>query len=471
MENRPKRDKHFYAIVSTFENMYASGQSPYMDESTLSKLITYYEDELMYHKAIDVINIALNQYSFRSDLYILKSRILYKLGNYEKALNNVQKAEQIAPYELEIQILKARILASSGRQEEALSLVEDLKEITSNADKVEVYICESHIHESLQNFNHMYQCLCQAIEIAPTCIEALERIWLAVELSKQYYDSIRLHKSLIDQNPYSHLAWFNLGHAYSCIGEYELAIDAIEYSFIINEQFAVGYIDCADLCFDTQNYAKAKDIYNEYIKHFGAEEELLHKLAETLLNLGEIGDALNAINQAIHLDQYNDEYYHILAKCHIANDSYNLAIKAFHKAIAIEDFVEDYYLGLGKAYETTGAYNKAEQFLRKAALMAPEDGKYWAEYVVFLLKIRDLDKAFIVLNESKNTTYSASLMYCEFAALHFAGKREEAVEALQEALLDDIDEHSIIYEIEPEFRLNKDITAMINYYMSEIISR
>ncbi len=470
MENRTKRDKKLINIVSTFEQGLANGQNTYLDESTLQKLIHYYEDELMYHKAINVINIALSQYNFRSDLYILKSRILYKLGNFTKALVNIEKAEQIAPYELEIQILKARILASNNDLKSAEKLIHYLKSITNNSDLVEVYICESHIRESSQEFDAMYECLTKALNIAPNCEEALERIWLAVELSKRYVDSIRFHEKLIDDNPYSYLSWFNLGHALSCIGEYDQAIEALEYSYIVNKQFSVGYMDCADICFQTQNFAKALEIYTEYSAVFGYDDELLTKISECQFNLGLYEEAKSTILKSIKLDPYSDESYFILAKCYAHNNEWNNAIKAYHKAIAIEDLVEDYYLGLGKAYYITGAFNKADQYLRKAALMAPEDGNYWTEYVVFLLKIRDLDKAFIVLNEAKNSTYSAALLYCEFAALHFEGKRQEAIKVLEEALMEDIDEHSLLYEIEPEFKLNTEINSMIKYFLGELIA-
>ncbi len=470
MENRIKRDKRLINIVSTFEQSQANGQTAYLDESTLQKLITYYEDELMYHKAIEVINIALQQYSFRSDLFILKSRILYKLGNYTKALVNIKKAEKIAPFELEIQILKARILASNEDLPKAILLIEHLKSITTHSDLVEVYICESHIKESAQDFDEMYNSLSKALEIAPNCEEALERIWLAVELSKRYVDSIRFHESLIDINPYSYLSWFNLGHALSCIGEYDQAVDALEYSFIVNKQFSVGYMDCADICFQTQRFNKALEIYKDYVEVFGYDEELLLKIAECQFNLNDTDGAKSTILKSIKLDPYSDECYFVLAKCFTKLENWNQAIKAYHKAIAIEDLVEDYYLGLGKAYYKSGAFDKADQYLRKAALMAPEDSNYWTEYVQFLLKIRDIDKAFIVLNEAKNSTYSASLLYCEFAALHFEGKRAEAIQVLEEALMEDIDEHSILFDIEPEFKLNQEINSMIKYFISELIA-
>lgn len=470
MENRTKRDKKLITIVSTFEQKLASGQQTYLDESTLQRLITYYEDELMYHKAIEVINIALDQYKFRSDLFILKARILYKLGNFTKALYNVNKAEAIAPYELDIQILKARILASNSQTIESLDLINSLKSKTHNSDLVEVYICESHLYEIMQDMDKMYDSLVNALKIAPNCEEALERIWFAVELSKRYIDSIRFHEALLEQEPYSYLAWFNLGHALSCIGEYDQAIDALEYSFIVNKQFAVGYLDCADVCYQIQNHRKALEIYKEYFDVFGYDDELLIKMSECQYELCQYEESKSTILKSIELDPYCDEAYFILAKCYVKENNWSQAIKSYLKAIAIEDLVEDYYLGLGKAFHATGAYNKAEQYLRKAALMAPEDCNYWVEYVVFLLSIRDLDKAFIVLNEASNSTYSASLLYCEFAALHFRGERVKAIGVLEEALLEDIDEHSILFEIEPEFRLNHEINSMIKYYISEIIA-
>ena len=457
-------------MAHTYEKNIKEGKLDLLDDQKIIQLVHYFEEEMMYHKAIDILNSALIYYPQTPVFYLLKAKILYKLGNYGNALTVIEKAELISPSELDVKILKARILSAGDKTEEAISVVEELKILCTGESLVEVLVCESYIHEARHETTLMYDSLVEALKISPKNEEVLERIWFAVELSKNYFDSIRLHEQLINQDPYSHLAWFNLGHALSCIGEYEKATDSLEYSFIVNKEFSVGYLDCADLCFQTQNFEKALEIYQEFKQNFEIDEEVFIKIAECHFELKQYQEARSELYTALEFDTYNEEIYFLLGKTYSRLENWNMAIKMLHKAIAIEDFVEDYYLWLGKAYGEQGSIKKAEQYLSKACFMAPEDSNYWAEYVMYLLKTREIEKALVVIQESKKYTYGANLLYCEFATLHFAGKRLEAIEVLQEALTEDIDAHSILFEIEPEFGLNEEIQAMINYYIREIIA-
>ncbi len=470
MNQRTKPNNLIVSLVSQFEHNYSNGNLEFISEKNLTELIHYYESELMYRKAIEVINIAIQQYNYNADFLVAKARIHLKMADFSQAFHYLEKAEKIAPFDTDIQILKAKVLASTEESDQALSIIEDLKLSCSNWELVEVYLCEAFIHETLHDFDSMYFSLTHALRKDTKNEEALERIWLAVELSKRYIDSIRLHDQLLNKNPYSHLAWFNLGHAYACIGEYEHAIDALEYSFIVDHEFNNGYMDCADICMQISKYKKALEVFLEAEKIFGFDEELSLKIAECQYLLDDTSSAKVNLLKSIKMDPYSDEAYHILAKCYAKEEKWNHAIKAFHKAIAIDDGIEEYYLGIGQAYHQLGSFDKAEQLLKVATQIAPEESQYWTGYLSFLIKTRQIEKALDVIeNEAADATFGADILYCQFVALHLTGSFDHAVKVLEEALMEDIDQHSLIFELEPELKLNKQINSIINYYMIELM--
>lgn len=87
------------------------------------------------------------------------------------------------------------------------------------------------------------------------------------------------------------MAWYNLGHAYSCLGEYEKAVEALEYSFLINSHFEQGYLDCAELCLQVNMYEKALRCYQEANEMFGPDAELIVYIAECLIKLNRHKEA------------------------------------------------------------------------------------------------------------------------------------------------------------------------------------
>lgn len=235
----------------------------------------------------------------------------------------------------------------------------------------------------MKDFDKMYDCLAKAVKIDSNNVEAMERIWISAELSRRYSDSVKLHLEIIDKDPYNYQAWYNLGHGYNCVYEYEKAVEALEYSFIINENFESGYLDCADTCVQIGNYRKALEIYLEANGKFGLNSELMVNIANCYIKLCNTALAKQWLLKSIRLDSYNDEAYFLLGESYSKEAVWYNAINAYHKAIDLDNRREEYYLGLAKAYLAVEDYNKATINFQMATQTGPEDTQSWFEYACF----------------------------------------------------------------------------------------
>lgn len=313
----------------------------------------------------------------------------------------------------------------------------------------------------------MFYSLKQVLEIDPDNNEALEQIWMSVELSKKYDESIALHKALIDNNPYSYRAWFNLGHAYSCTGEYDQAIEALEYAFIINPDFEAAYMDCAEICFQERKYEKAFAIYEESVERFGPDAETLVFMVECLMPLKRYEEAKVLLLKALTIDPYNDEVHFFLGECHHANGKFKSAIKAYNKAIKIEDRREEYHLSIAKSHEALGDIDLANHYYKKATHIASEQNQYWIEYALFAKRHRSIEAALDILNKADLFAVGADLMYHRAACMFELGLRKQALATLEEALMDDISWAQNFIDLCPQVVNDKKVKAMIRYYRGE----
>lgn len=313
----------------------------------------------------------------------------------------------------------------------------------------------------------MFYSLKQVLEIDPDNNEALEQIWMSVELSKKYDESIALHKALIDNNPYSYRAWFNLGHAYSCTGEYDQAIEALEYAFIINPDFEAAYMDCAEICFQERKYEKAFAIYEESVERFGPDAETLVFMVECLMPLKKYEEAKVLLLKALTIDPYNDEVHFFLGECHHANRKFKSAIKAYNKAIKIEDRREEYHLSIAKSHEALGDIDLANHYYKKATHIASEQNQYWIEYALFAKRHRSIEAALDILNKADLFAVGADLMYHRAACMFELGLRKQALATLEEALMDDISWAQNFIDLCPQVVNDKKVKAMIRYYRGE----
>ena len=260
---------------------------------------------------------------------------------------------------------------------------------------------------------------------------------------------------------------YNLGHAYNCLGEYEKAIDALEYSFITEANFENGYLDCCDICIQETEFLRALKIYESYVEIFGLNEEVLFNMAECEYQLNNLNKARIILNKLLKLDPYNDEVYFKLGLCYSKAEKWNKAINAFHKAITLEDKCEDYYLHIARAHNALGSYPKAEFFFRQAVEIGPERSILWRDYVTFLIKTGKKTEALAVFDEADNFTFGADLLLCKAVALYLNGNIEDAFKLFEEGLKEDFSEHQLIFKIEPELMLDKDLLSMIEYYRGE----
>ncbi|HRO07594.1 MAG TPA: hypothetical protein PK047_01925 [Saprospiraceae bacterium] len=464
MENKVKRDSAFINLLSEFESRFEQGDIGYLNEKVLIQLVDYYEDEYLYDKAIEVVDIAIEQYKYRSDFYIIKSRIQLNLGHIGDALDTLNIAENMAPYEREIQMLKIRIFAIKKQFGDAYKIIEDLKEGATKGDYIDILIGESFIQENMKDYNGMYDTLAAAVRIDSKNEEAMERVWISAELSRRYEDSVILHQEIVENDPYNYQGWYNLGHGYVCIWEYEKAIEALEYSFIINPEFESAYLDCADTCRQIKDFNKALEIYNEAYYKFGSNHELMVNIAQCYISLNRCGIAKQWLLKAIKLDAYNDEAYYLLGECYAYDKIWYNAINAYHKAIELEVRREEYYLGLAKAFLAVEDYNKATINFQLATQTGPEDTLYWREYTRFLIKMGLLDEAEQVLEEADEYTYGADLVYCKAAIYYLLKDKAECMILLEEGLSEDYSTHQILFELVPELHLDKEILSMIKYY-------
>lgn len=468
MEQRTKRDLALINLVSEFESKYESGKIQYLEEKVFYQLIRYYEEENQLPKALDVVDLALEQFKYRSEFYISKARILFSLNELELCLQYLNDAESISPNETEILILKAKSLSKLKRFEEALSLLSKVKKYTMASELTDLYICESFILEMMKDYDTMYDVLKKAIFLDPKHEEALDRMLLCTELGRKYEESIVFFQHIIEMEPYSYLAWYNLGHAYNYIGEYEKGINALEYSFIINPNFESGYMDCAELCIQENQYERAYHIYEECNNIFGPDSEYITSMANCFIKMGKVEKTKYLLAKAIRLDPYNDEAYYLLGECYSKEKNWYSAINAYHKAVNIDERCEDYYFGLAKAYVQVENYTKAVYNFNKATKNGPEQSYYWSEYVSFLLKIGLYDEALDILDEAEEYTFGANLLYCRAITLFHKGKRQEGLIVLEEALLENFEEYTILFQIAPELEVDKEILSMIKYFRAEM---
>ncbi len=454
-------------IVSEFEAMSRNGGLSLLHEKDFIELILYFEKELMLDKALEITDLAIERFSYLPDLYLKKAQILLALNNTSEAFEAVDQALLLAPSENDAKLLKANCLIIEKEYDLAVILLNDIMLVGSQKDKINSMLLRARIHEEFKDYSQMFDQIQNVLDLEPSNELAMEKLWFYMESQRSYHQGIKYLNKLLDNDPYAYMAWYNLGQAYSCIGEYENALAAYEYSFLIQPTFELGYKDCADLAFQMCRYRFALKVYLDALENIGPDSELFACIGECYFKLKEFRLARLNFRKSNRLDPYNDEVHYYLGLCFAAEHKYDIALQHYYKALKIEDGREEYFAATAEAFYKQGDVDKADYYYKKAVDLGGDIPEIWLSYIKFLYEMEEFDRAMDVLEEADEYTYSSDLLYYKVLVLIALNEKEEACEVLKEALSEDYDGHAILYRLNPELKKDQEISSIINYFLSE----
>ncbi len=461
-----KNEQAIIALVSEYEVMSQRGTVGFFEETVFFEIIQHYENAENFDRALEVADHAIAQHGFCPDFYIKKAQLLLATNQAEEALEYLQRAESYAPAELEVQILRAEALVCLDQIAAAFTVLDVLKQYSNEEDLTHIYLCEALIFENIEDFDQMFDALRKAVLADPSNRQAMERVWLSVEMSQRYKESVHLHEKILDIDPYSFIAWYNLGHAYFCINQYRKAADAFEYAYIIDETFEFAYRDCGEACIKIGDYQRALKCYKEAIEHIDTDSDILTRMGYCEEQLNRVDLAKKNYFRALEMDDFNDLAYFRLGECCVREKNWKMAIDYYQKAITINDVREEYLAAIASAYHHIDQEALAMDFYRKAVDTAPETSQYWVLFATFLLDIGENEEALEVLEEALIYAGGPELLYGKIACMILLKRKAEALYLLHEALNLSFDQYESMFELVPSLEGDPEIMTMIAAYQT-----
>jgi tetratricopeptide (TPR) repeat protein len=463
-----KHRQAIFHLISDLEAMSETGGVSFSHEQPYHDLMDYFEEECLLERALEVADYAINQYTCSVEFLIRKAELLIDNKQVELALATLDKVDAMSDGLLSTNLLRASALATLEMYEEAFDLLDQLKDRFQNRECLsDIFVCEALIYQQLKQHERVFYLLKAALEENPENDEALSRMWYCVESARMYEESVNLHEWILEEHPFCSLAWYNLGAANEYLCNHQEAIEAYEYSFLTNENFEFAYRDCAQVCLTVQDYKKALQCYQEVLQRFEPDSDLFLHIGHCYANLSNYLIAKTFYEKAVHFDPWCDEAFFRIGVCYAKQKKWQKAIAHYLKAIRIEDRQEEYHAALADAYCQVGDYKKAETFFREAADIAPEEPNYWIRYARFLINRKRPEEALEVLDEAEDYTYGSELLYCRSACLFFLERKQEALLALEDALMEDFYAHNSLFKLLPLLEQDNEVRAVIAVFQPD----
>lgn len=466
-EDYNENPEDILSAVKQYEEQLKKNKSFFFDLNTFEELIEYYELQGKIAKAMEAVDFAIGIYPFSSTLIVKKASLLMQHRKYNEAIKLLDKAEGLDPGEVSVYLLRSDILLQKGKHQECIEVIQKAMEVAEKDEVSELWLELADVYEDLHEFNKVFDCLKTALTLDPANEEALNRMWYSVDLSKRFDDSIDFHQKLIDDSPYSYLAWQNLGLAYFGLGLYEKAVESFEFVIAINETYDLAYRDCAETLYRMGSYHKAIEFYHKAIHYSRPFEDLYYCIGECYEKLKEYGKARLYYRKAVNIEPELDIAIYRIGITFQKEKQYHSALSFFKKAMRMDPQRLTFLLAAAKTALALKDVNQMLEVSDRLIALSPKvkGFKAYEQMVEFLIQLNCIDQAIEIISiveQDKGGTINLTLL--KAVASFKAGWRQQAIELLSQTLFADKNKSKLFFRLMPEMKIDNEVLSIIDIY-------
>jgi tetratricopeptide (TPR) repeat protein len=431
-----KNDKeNLKELLKQYDNLRLGKSSIFLEEEAFEKIIDFFDDQEEFSKALEAAEISIGYFPFSSSLLFRKADILLSSRKYYQALEVLEKAELLDSNDVNLYILKTDAYLALDKQEQAVEILENAIKLFDGDERIELLFELADVYDDYEEFDKVFDCLILILQEEPTNEEALYKICFWTDFTGRNEESIRLHLNIIDEHPYSELAWFNLAAAYQGLKLYEKAIDAYQYAIVIDEKFDYAYRNIGDAFIRLRKYKEAIEALEKVLELSKPEEVIYEAIGHCFDKLKNYAQARFHYRKASHLNPEEGKIYYKIACTYFNEGQWGSAAKQLETALKISKGQPEYNLLMGECFLQQGLMKEAVQSFSAVVKAKPKNIAGWEALIRCLYEAELYSEAKHQAIIALDITNAKPLFYYYLSASLFAlGKTKEALIYLEKGL-------------------------------------
>src|SRR5579862_4247604 len=380
-------------LLKQFRNLQNGRGNSFLHEDDFEKIIDYFDEVENLPNAIEAVELGIEQYPYSSLLLVKKADLMIATRQYDKALDLLEKAELLDGSDINIYILKTDAYLALDKQEKAVLLLENALKHFEGEERVELLFELADVYDDYEEFDKIFDCLKLILEQDPANEEALYKICFWTDFTGRNEESIRLHQQIIEEKPYSELAWFNLAAAFQGLKLYEKAVDAYKYALAIDEKFDYAYRNMGDAYIRLRKYKEAIESLEKVLELSRPEDVIFEAIGHCYDKQDNYAQARFYYRKASHLSPEDSKLYYKLACTYINEGQWSQAIRQLETAMRIHSVQPEYNLAMGECKMQQGEYKEAIQYFSNVVRIRPRNISSWEALIRCLYNAELFDEA------------------------------------------------------------------------------
>lgn len=419
-------------LLQQFDNLKSGRSHSLIEEDSFEKIIDYFDEKDELVKALEAAEFSIEQYPYSSSLLLKKCDLLIATKKYREALYFLEQAELLDSSDINLYILKTDAYLALDQQSKAAAVLEAALNYFEGDEKIELLFELTDVYDDYENFDKVFDCLKIILELDPNNEEALYKICFWTDFTGRNEEGIRLHQQIIEDFPFSELAWFNLAAAYQGIKLYEKAIDAYQYAVAIDEKFDYAWRNMGDAYLRIRKYKEAIEVLQKVLELARPEDVIYEAIGHCFDKLQNYAQARFNYRKAAHLNQDDTQLYYKIACTYMNEGVWESAIKNLQIAMRVHRMQPEYNLAMGQCYMEQGKIEEAVQYFGNVVRTRPKNSNGWLELLKCLYHAKCFEEGLEYVEHAIVLTNMKPIFtFYKSAFLLALGKSKEAILQLE----------------------------------------
>lgn len=453
--------------VSKFESMLKTNSVFFFDSADFETIIDHYLTIGKHSLAKKAVKLGLDQHPSSVPLKLLLVELMIFEGAFNTATKLLSEIECLEPNNDEVFMQKATIYSKGKKHNKAINVLRKALDFTEDPQEIWAMLGMEYIH--LEDYQNAKQSFKECIALDIEDYASLYNLMYCIDMEGGCEEAIVYLNDYLEKNPYSEIAWHQLGIQYYDLGIYKEALPCFEYAVLIDDTFIGGYFEKAKTL---EKQAK----YHEAIVNYTITTELddptayaYFRIGECYQKLGNSKASFNFFKKAVHEDPLLDKAWMKLTDVCYMEKEYNKALYYINKALQIDPQNALFWRKSGEVNQKLSMFEEAVISFYKYFEL---DGKEIDVYVTLI----DILIGQSEINEALEVLHNASYIHKDFAELEYRffgiyyllEKNNLAKFHLQKALAIDYEYCFIVEELFPSLIQNQELVQVISEFKKTV---
>ena len=410
-------EEEYNLSLSKFESMLKTNKVLFFDSEEFEEIILHYIDSGKTSLAKKALKLALEQHPKSTGLKLVQVEMLVYEDQLDLADKMLNELYAIEPNNEEIYIQKANICSKKDQHEKAVELLKIALKYTD--DYADVYNLIGMEYLFMDNLEMAKDSFIKCLEEDVEDQSALYNVVYCFEFLDQNKEAIDYLNLYIEKNPYSEIAWHQVGRLHYGLKEYEEALRAFNYATLIDDEFMGAFMEKAKALERLKQYAEAIESYERTIALDDATSYALLRIGKCHERLGNTALAIKYYNQTVHEDPLLDKGWIAITDFYVREKNYQKALFYVNKALAIDNQNQLYWKRYATINKQMNFFEEAEFGYRKAVEFGDYQLDTWLFWVDILQFLGEFDSAIQTLLQATEYFPEENEIEYRLAGLYF----------------------------------------------------